>query len=185
MIDLEALVKEYYPKIKEAGLTVETDEATAIEFIKRYPLDMLEDVGEEGILTFLLFSVQFSDAVHTDFEGLGYDDFLNILQNLSLGELSFNNVDINVSDKTIEKGSGTCEVSFQCNGESFNYAAKVNNDWFDTEFMTFVNTIIKKFGKEERLIVFGDANGIFITYKPQEFINKFKTFFPMMTIRIA
>lgn len=37
MIDLEALVKEYYPKIKEAGLTVETDEATAIEFIKRYP----------------------------------------------------------------------------------------------------------------------------------------------------
>lgn len=63
---------------------------------------MLEDVGEEGILTFLLFSVQFSDAVHTDFEGLGYDDFLNKLQKLSLGELSFNNVDINVPDMTVE-----------------------------------------------------------------------------------
>ncbi len=37
--------------------------------------------------------------------------------------------------------------------------------------MTFVNTIIKKLGKEERLMVFGDANGIFITYKTQEFIN--------------
>ena len=69
---------------------------------------MLEDVGEEGIITFLLFSVQFSDA------------------------------------------------------------AKVNNDWFDTEFMSFVNTVIKKLGKEERLMVFGDANGIFITYKTPE-----------------
>ena len=77
MIDLEALVKEYYPKIKEAGLTVETDEATAIEFIKRYPPDMLEDVGEEGIVTFLLFSIQFSDAVHTDFEGCSYNSLID------------------------------------------------------------------------------------------------------------
>ena len=50
---------------------------------------MLEDVGEEGIITFLLFSVQFSDA------------------------------------------------------------AKVNNDWFDTEFMSFVNTVIKNWGKKK------------------------------------
>ena len=69
---------------------------------------MLEDVGEEGIVTFLLFSIQFSDAVHTDFEGLGYDDFLNILQNLSLGELSFNNVDIYVTNNTLEKERTTC-----------------------------------------------------------------------------
>ena len=43
MINLDVFVKKYYAQIKELGLTVKTEESAAIESMRRYPQDMLED----------------------------------------------------------------------------------------------------------------------------------------------
>ena len=107
------------------------------------------------------------------------------IQDISSGELSFSDVNNNVSEEILEKGIGTSEVSFKCNGESFSYTAKVYYDWFDAKFMSFLNTVFEKKGIEKRLIVFGDPNGTFITYKKPEFVKKFKENFPMMKADIA
>ena len=185
MIDLDALVKNFFPKIKEVGLAAKVDEASVVAALKKYPRDMLEDLGEEEIVVFMLAAVSFSDAFLTDFEGIGYDEFLKEIQDISSGELSFSDVNNNVSEEILEKGIGTSEVSFKCNGESFSYTVKVYYDWFDAKFMSFLNTVFEKKGIEKRLIVFGDPNGTFITYKKPEFVKKFKENFPMMKADIA
>ncbi|SFU92659.1 hypothetical protein [Butyrivibrio sp. M55] len=185
MIDLDLFVKNNFPKIKEVGLAAGADEASVVAALKKYPMDMLEDIGEEGIVTFMLFEVPFSDAFLTDFEGIGYEEFLNKIQDISAGELSFVDVKDNVSEDTLEKGIGTSEVSFKCNGESFSYTAKVYYDWFDVKFISFLNTVLEKKGIEKRLIVFGDPNGTFITYKKPGFVKKFKEVFPMLKADIA
>ena len=117
MIDLDALVKNFFPKIKEVGLAAKVDEASVVAALKKYPRDMLEDLGEEEIVVFMLAAVSFSDAFLTDFEGIGYDEFLKEIQDISSGELSFSDVNNNVSEEILEKGIGTSEVSFKCNGE--------------------------------------------------------------------
>lgn len=60
MIDLDALVKNFFPKIKEVGLAAKADEASVVESLKKYPRDMLEDLGEEEIVVFMLAAVSFS-----------------------------------------------------------------------------------------------------------------------------
>lgn len=167
MIDLDALVKNFFPKIKEVGLAAKADEASVVESLKKYPRDMLEDLGEEEIVVFMLAAVSFSDAFLTDFEGIGYDEFLKEIQDISAGELSFSDVNNNVSEEILEKG------------------IKVYYDWFDVKFISFLNTVFEKKGIEKRLIVFGDPNGTFITYKKPEFVKKFKENFPMMKADIA
>ncbi|MBO4456290.1 MAG: hypothetical protein J5802_01075 [Butyrivibrio sp.] len=185
MIDLEELVKKYLPKTKEVGLTTEADEATVAKHLKGYPEDMFEGMDEDEIAIYMLIEASFSDAFYTDFEGLGCEDFLKSIQDISDGELAFSDVKTNVSEETLEKGIGTSEVSFKCNGELFSYTAQVYYDWFDIKFMTFVNTVLEKMGIEKKVIAFGNPNGTLITYKKPEFVGKFKESFPMLEVDIT
>ena len=45
MIDIEAFVKKNYQKIKDLGLSVKTDESNVIKSMKKFPQDMLNDLG--------------------------------------------------------------------------------------------------------------------------------------------
>lgn len=70
-----------------------------------------------------------------------------------------------------EKGEGTAEVSFKFNGEKYDYTAQVYYDWFDQKFISFLNEIFEKRGMAKRLIIFGDPNGAFFTYKTPEILR--------------
>ena len=48
MIDIEAFVKKNYQKIKDLGLSVKTDESNVIKSMKKFPQDMLNDLGERN-----------------------------------------------------------------------------------------------------------------------------------------
>ena len=185
MIDVTAFVKKYYPLIKDLGLTVISEEDAVIESMKQVPQEILEDLGEEGSVSFLFFAVRFSDAFGTDFEGVEYEDFLNQVQSISGGELTFSDVKHDVSEETFEKGEGTGEVSFQCSGKTYHYTAVFYYDWFDTKFLSFLNQVFEELGMEKRLIVFGDMNGYLITYQKPEFCRIFKEKFPMLNADIA
>lgn len=184
MIDIEAFVKKNYQKIKDLGLSVKTDESNVIKSMKRFPQDMLNDLGEEGIVSFLFSAIEFSDVFYTDFEGVEYADFLNECQRISGNELSFEDVTNNVSKDTIEKGTGTSEVSFKYNGKEYNYIAKFYYDWFDTGFIGYLNTVFEENGLNKRLIVFGDPNASLITYQNPDFCTRLKEAFPMLDARV-
>lgn len=180
MIDIEAFVKKNYQKIKDLGLSVKTDESNVIKSMKKFPQDMLNDLGEEGIVSFLFSAIEFSNVFYTDFEGVEYADFLKECQHISGDELSFEDVTNNVSKDTLEKGTGTSEVSFICNGKEYNYTAKFYYDWFDTGFIRYLNTIFEENGLDKRLIVFGDPNASLITYQAPDFCTRLKEAFPML-----
>lgn len=79
-----------------------------------------------------------------------------------------------------EKGEETAEVSFKFNGEKYDYTAQVYYDWFDQKFISFLNEIFEKRGMAKRLIIFGDPNGAFFTYKTPDFCQRLKEEFPML-----
>lgn len=184
MIDIEAFVKKNYQKIKDLGLSVKTDESNVIKSMKKFPPDMLNDLGEEGIVSFLFSAIEFSNVFYTDFEGVEYADFLKECQRISEDELIFEDATNNVSKDTLEKGTGTSEVSFICNGKEYNYTSKFYYDWFDTGFIRYLNTIFEENGLDKRLIVFGDSNASLITYQDPDFCNRLKEAFPMLEASI-
>ena len=184
MIDIEAFVKKNYQKIKDLGLSVKTDESNVIKSMKKYPPDMLNDLGEEGIVSFLFSAIEFSNVFYTDFEGVEYADFLKECQRISEDELIFKDVTNNVSKDTLEKGTGTSEVSFIYNGKEYNYTAKFYYDWFDTGFIRYLNTVFEENWLDKRLIVFGDPNASLITYQDPDFCNRLKEAFPMLEASI-
>ncbi len=185
MINLEEFVKRNYPLIKDLGLTIKTEESVAIDSLKKYPPEMYDDLSEEELLPFLIFSIEFSDVFSTDFEGIAYDEFLEKCQNISGGELSFEDVNNEVSIETLEKGEGTSEVSFKCNGSEYKFTATIFYDWFDVKFITYLNGILEKMGIEKRFIIFGDPNGAFVTYQKPDFCKKINLLFPEFEADVA
>ena len=185
MFDITDFVNNYYPKIRETGLFVEDDVETAIQRMEAFPADMLEDLHEEGRLMFLFVSLHIADAFDVDMEGLEYKDFLRKVQDISSGELVFEDAQQVVSKETYEKGTGIEEVSFKCNGREYSFIAEFNYDWFDGRFIHYLNTVLEKQGLEKRLIVFGEPNGYLFTYKKPEFIETFKSIFPTLEVELA
>ena len=185
MIDIKAFVKENYPKIEELGLSVKTKENAVINSMKKYPQEMLNDLDEDEIISFLFAAIEFSDAFAADFEGIEYADFLKIFQRISNNELLFEDVVNHVAEETLQKGEGSSEVSFKCNGSTYNYTARYYYDWFDTKFLGYLNSILEKNGIEKRLILFGDPNATLITYQKPDFCQRLKVLFPMLDATIA
>lgn len=64
--------------------------------------------------------------------------------------------------------------------EKYDYTAQVYYDWFDQKFISFLNEIFEKRGMAKRLIIFGDPNGAFFTYKTPDFCQRLKEEFPML-----
>jgi len=182
MIDIDAFVKKNYSKMKELGLAVESEESSVIESLKRYPMEMLDDIGEEGIVAFLFIETKFSDVFYTDFEGIEYEEFLKNCQRISGDELCFGEVTNDVADEISESGEGSSEVSFEFEGTKYNYTAKVYYDWFDIGFIAFLNSVLEQIGMKKRIIAFGDPNGVLITYQEPDFCKRLKEAYPMLEI---
>lgn len=90
-----------------------------------------------------------------------------------------------LSEETIEKGEGTGQVSFQCNGTKYDYSAAFYYDWLDTKFISYLNKILEEQGLEKRLILFGDLNASLITYQKRDFCQRLKERFPMLDATVA
>ena len=184
MIDTEGIVKRMYPKIIEAGLGIIHDEAAALDALNGYPSDMLEDLVEDGENEFLFYAVQFTDAFDLDLEGLGYEDILRQIQDISDGELVFEDIREDISEETLESGEGTGEVYFKCNGEEYHFTANVYYDWLDYNIIPYLNSILEAKKMEKRIIRFGGMNGNLLTFKKPEFCEKFNALFSTLEAEV-
>ena len=180
MVDIEKFVKKNFPKVQKLGLNIESSEKEAEQGMKGYPPRMIENFDEDELVSYMLFGIKCSDVFATDFEGVEYEEFLEWCMNISDGELDFSEVTFDVDKKVWEKGEGTAEVSFKFNGEKYDYTAQVYYDWFDQKFISFLNEIFEKRGMAKRLIIFGNPNGAFFTYKTPDFCQRLKEEFPML-----
>lgn len=179
MADLTKLVNTYLPKFKEVGLTISRTESEVLESLKGFPQDMLNDFDEEGSLDFMLMCIQSPDAFDMDFEGLGYECFLEMIQKISKDEVVFEDAKMHVDPEVEESGQGKCDITFKCNGKKYSYNAIYNYDWFDHNFIHFVNTVMEDQKIDKRIIAFGNANICEFTFQKPEWVEKFKSLIPM------
>ena len=177
MIDTERIVKLMYPKIIEAGLGIIHDEAAALDALNGYPSDLLEDLVEGGENEFLFYAVQFTDAFYLDLEGFGYEDLFRQIQDISDGELVFEDIREDIPEETLESGEGTGEVYFKCNGKEYHYTVNVYYDWLDYKIVSYLNTILEAKKMDKRIIRFGGMNGNLLTFKKPDFCEKFNALF--------
>ena len=56
---------------------------------------------------------------------------------------------------------------------------KVLYDWFDMNFIHYLNSDLEQLEIQKRFILFGDPNGCMLTYKNPDFTEKLKAMFPM------
>jgi len=185
MIDINEFVNENYRKLNEIGLSVDTNKSEAVKSMQMYPQEMLDDLGEEEIITFLFPCLSFSNAFTLELEGLSYSEFLCRVQKISNGELYFESINEDMSEEVVTSGQGECIVSFKYNGNDYKYTAKVMYDWMDRGFISYLNKIFEGSGNEKRLVFFGDPNGYLLAYLDPEFCKKAKAFYPVLDADIA
>ena len=61
----------------------------------------------------------------------------------------------------------------------FSHTIKVLYDWFDMNFIHYLNSDLEQLGIQKRFILFGDPNGCMLTYKNPDFTEKLRAMFPM------
>ncbi len=103
-----------------------------------------------------------------------YTSFLEGVVRISGGELEVTDIEEEISDEVLERGTGTEIVRFCCNGKDYTYKAKYQHDWFDTGMLTFMNKVLKEQDTGSYLYVTSDGfQECIVFYCTQEWAEQF------------
>ena len=86
-----------------------------------------------------------------------YARFIDGIETIITDDVQFANVTEDTSGVDWKSGTGEWILRFECNGKPYEFAAEMNNDWFDTDIIGFMNAVLKDQGIEKRLLVTDDG----------------------------
>lgn len=149
-------------------------------YVEGYPYyELLMELGypkyDEDTWKVIEYSKQ---AYWMDFEGWDisrdYIDILNGIMAMSDGELLFDEIEENCENVDWEEGTGTIEVTFKCNGNSYEFEADVMNDWIDADFIGYMNEVLNKEGYTKNIYACYDGGqGNILFYRDEAWAKEF------------
>lgn len=93
-----------------------------------------------------------------------YGEFLEGIIPLMDDNTVITDIEEDTSGVDYESGTGTQIIRFKCNGNSYEFAAEVYYDWFQFEFIDYMNEVLEKEGTDKRLLVTYDGGQVFIIF---------------------
>lgn len=149
-------------------------------YVEGYPYyELLMELGypkyDEETWEVVEYSTQ---AYWLDFEGWDIAaDYIQILKGvaaMSDGELEFTDMKEDIYDVDWEKGTGTIDVTFKCNGNTYKFEANVMNDWIDADFIGYINEVLDDEGYTKNLYACYDGGqGNVLFYRDEAWADKF------------
>lgn len=168
--------------LKELGIDV-TAQAEEIENrILQMPSDILADMladWEKEEIAGMMFDIMKSEQIYSfdvevDNPGNMYRPFLEKIETLTKGDLTFCDIKEMVDEKTYEAGEGDYSLSFSCNGKSYEYTLRFEYDWFDTEILSYLNAILEEEQSENALYAGSDGlQNCIVFYNTEEWARQF------------
>ena len=117
-------------------------------------------------------------AYWLDFEGWDIStDYIQILKGLAAmsgGEVTFTDMKEDIYHVDWDKGTGTIDVTFKCNGKPYEFEAKVENDWIDADFIGYLNEVLDLEGYTKNLYACYDGGqGNVLFYRDEAWAEEF------------
>ncbi len=149
-------------------------------YVEGYPYyELLMELGyrkyDEETWEVVEYSKQ---AYWLDFEGWDIStDYIEILKGvaaMSDGELEFTDMQEDIYNVNWEKGTGAIDVTFKCNGNPYEFEAKVINDWIDADFIGYINEVLDKEGYTKNLYAcYDNGQGNILFYRDDAWAKRF------------
>lgn len=106
-----------------------------------------------------------------------YTFFLTGISTITSNDIKIDNIIEDTSQVDYESGTGKQIISFQCNGKHYQFEANVYYDWFDTEMITYMKSVIEEQGTGKHLWVTSDGyQNCIVFYETEEWANKFSSY---------
>ena len=116
----------------------------------------------------------YSFDVECDEIELMYTVFLQNIERIAKGDLAITDIEEEVDEEVLERGSGKKAVRFCCNGTAYQYDAEVNYDWFDAGMLDFIGQVVQEQHTGSHLYVTGDGyQECIILYRTEEWAQQF------------
>lgn len=113
-----------------------------------------------------VFDVEVFDISHM------YTNFLEGISSIMEGEAVI--TDIIEECEFNEDGSGSQTIRFLWNGNPYQFSAKVNYDWFDTDVIYFINAVLQKEGYDKKLWAASDGyQNCILFYNTEEWAERY------------
>lgn len=149
-------------------------------YVEGYPYyELLMELGyptyDEDTWEVVEYSKQ---AYWMDFEGWDIStDYIQILKGvaaMSEGEVTFTDMMEDIYNVDWDKGEGTIDVTFKCSGELYEFEAKVEDDWIDTDFIGFLNEVLDSEGYTKNIYACYDGGqGNVLFYRDEAWAKRF------------
>lgn len=170
-------VSEETVELYETYIAEEPDLASYVEEWPFYELLMEAAAPERNSDTWEIN--RYSDQAYWfDFEGWDIStDYLEILRGveaISGGALSFTELEVDDSRVNWEYGTGRILIRFCLNGEPHKYTAKMEHDWIDPNFLTYLMKLTGQVQSGKRLYVCSDmGQGCILFYRDSNWADRF------------
>ena len=170
-------VSEETVELYEAYIAEEPDLASYVEEWPFYELLMEAAAPERNSDTWEIN--RYSDQAYWfDFEGWDIStDYLEILRGveaISGGALSFTELEVDDSRVNWEYGTGRILIRFCLNGEPHKYTAKMEHDWIDPNFLTYLMKLTGQVQSGKRLYICSDmGQGCILFYRDSNWADRF------------
>lgn len=113
------------------------------------------------------------DAEFYDVEGM-YQIYLQGLQSISQGELTFSNITTDYSKADYSNRVGSVDVRFMLNGKECRFEASFMGDWLDLRIRDAVNQCLEELGIEKRFYATDGSQGETILFCTEEWAREFE-----------
>lgn len=179
-LNIHNYIGECLQDLKELGIDVTAQKDEIENSIMQMPSDMIADLENEQIAGLMFDNMKSEQVYSFDVEmedpGNMYRPFLEEIETLTKGDLTFSNIKEVVDEKAFEAGEGDYNLSFICNGKSYEYTLEFQYDWFDTEILSLLNTILEEEKPEYALYAGSDGwQNCIVFYNTKEWAGQFNT----------
>lgn len=193
-MEMNTFVHESLEKLQKLGIdTLEAEREIGNRFLFM-PDEVLEAMEPEQILGMILssigagfypgteqavyelyvFDLEVSDVLRM------YTVFLEGISRIARGGLEITDIEEEVSEETLEAGTGVQTVRFRCNGTAYEYNARFQHDWFDVGMLAFMNRVIEEQNTGSHLYVTSDGyQDCIVLYRTEEWAERFREMFGM------
>jgi len=103
-----------------------------------------------------------------------FTTFLQGIASINNNDFEITQVTENSNQVNEEQGTGKQTVSFCYNGHQYTFEGNLNNDWFDTNFFTFINQVLSTEKNSKKLFFLSDGyQDCIVFYNTEEWARQF------------
>lgn len=103
-----------------------------------------------------------------------YTDYLKGIESISCGELLFSTIEETYDSVNWENGTGFGHLTFSLGGKTHHVLLEVDLDWYSTDALNRIGTIINSQNTEKKLYYLSDSGqGILIFYRDSQWAKAF------------